>query len=421
MVSFDPFVTTTPFDVWEGEPRWNLVPTRRRTWLAGFDRVVVFSAHPDDETLGVGGLLASCGELDIPVSVVVATEDSGERTTELETALDRLGVQADLTFLHHVDGGLKYAADALRASIDAMLTSHRGPRTLVLAPWPGDRHGDHRTLGREVADACALHGDTLLFYPIWLWQWGTPEDMPWPRVSEVELTSSTRERKREALTAFVTQLQSEANPLGVLSREFLERAIGGKEVLFEPEISPSTEHFEALHRASADPWAVRTRWYERRKRALSSAALPKERYERAFEIGCSNGEMSVLLAERCDALLSVDSASSAVALATERTAGCPNVSVRRMRVPDEWPDGGFDLIVVSEVAYYLAADQWATAVDRILNSLADGGHVLLCHWTGHADDFAQTGREAHATFANKSGIHAIVRHVEEEFVLEVFG
>lgn len=421
MVTFDPLVTATPADVWEDPERWSSVPVRTAGWLAAFSRIVVFSAHPDDETLGAGGLLALAGELGVDVSVVVATADAEERIGELEAALALLGPSAELTTLGLTDGALKHQADALRDAVESALAGLPPDATLVLAPWPGDRHGDHRTLGREVAAVSARLGHTALLYPIWLWQWGGPDDLPWERASQVELTAIARARKRVALAAFASQLHSTGNPDGVLSEDFLERAVHGREVLFEPEARPLEDHFEALHRSSDDPWSVRTRWYERRKRAVTCAALPNERYARAFEIGCSNGELSALLAERCESLLSVDSAPTAVALAAERTAAEPNVRVQRMRVPEEWPEGPLNLVVVSEVAYYLAADQWATTVDRIAGSLAEGGHVVLCHWTGHADDFAQSGADAHASFAERTGLRTLVRHRDEEFVLEVFG
>ncbi|MFE4950567.1 PIG-L family deacetylase [Leifsonia sp. NPDC056665] len=418
---FDPFIMATPAAVWEDSARWSSVPRRTRDWLAGFTRIVVFSAHPDDETLGVGGLLVQAGELGIDISVIVATSDREERVVELTSALSRLGTTIDLTVLGLTDGGLKHEADLLRDGIELALAARRSDTMLVLAPWPGDRHGDHRTLGREVAAACAVHGDTLMLYPVWLWQWGSPDDLPWARVSEVELSASARARKRVALSAFASQLHTSANPEGVLTSAFVERAVHGREVLFEPEESVIGDHFEALHQVSADPWSVRTRWYERRKRLLTSAVLPKEQYARGFEIGCSNGEMSALLAERCEALVCVDSAPTAVALASERTAAASNVVVQRMRIPEEWPEGSFDLVVVSEVVYYLAADQWAETVDRILGSLAEGGHVVLCHWTGHADDFAQSGWDAHAAFAKRAGLRVLVQHQDEGFLLEVFG
>jgi LmbE family N-acetylglucosaminyl deacetylase/SAM-dependent methyltransferase len=420
VVTFDPLVATTPYVVWEDAARWAPVPRRTADWLAGYSRIVVFSAHPDDETLGVGGLLALAGELGIPVSVIVATA-ADARIVELQSALSRLTPTIDLTVLGLTDGALKHEADLLREGIDRALAARGGAGTLVLAPWPGDRHGDHRTLGREVAAACELHGDALLLYPIWLWQWGSLDDLPWDRVSEVELDPRARGRKRAALSAFASQLHTAANPAGVLTAAFVERAVQGREVLFEPEADAIDDHFEALHRASGDPWSVRTRWYERRKRAITCAVLPRERYSRGFEIGCSNGEMSALLAQRCEALLSVDSAPTAVALAAERTAAEPNVRVERMRVPGEWPEGAFDLVVVSEIAYYLAADQWEDTIDRILGSLTEGGQVVLCHWTGRADDFAQSGWDAHVAFANRAGLRVLVQHHDEEFLLEVFG
>jgi LmbE family N-acetylglucosaminyl deacetylase len=420
VVSFDPHVTVTPHEEWEEEARRREVPRRTAEWLAGFDAVTVLAAHPDDETLGAGGLIASCAEAGIPVSVVVATVAEPARAEELADALDRLGVTTGPVLLGLTDGGLKHEADALRGALERVLRAD-GTRRLVLAPWPGDRHGDHRTLGREAAGVCAAAGHTLRYYPIWLWQWGTPDDLPWSRTAEVELTGEARERKGAALAAFPSQLHSPANPSGVLSAGLVERAIAGRELLIEPQEDPLGEHFERLHRASADPWSVRTRWYERRKRALTLASLPAERYGRALELGCSNGELSAALAERCDSVLGIDASAAAVELASRRTAELPSVRIERMRVPGEWPDGPFDLVVVSELAYYLAADQWTATIDRIVTSLAPGGAVLLCHWSGIADDFAQTGAEAHEGFAAQSGLRRLIGHVDESFRLEVYG
>jgi len=420
VVSFDPLVAVTSPGAWEQEGRWREVPRLAADWLRGFDAVTVLAAHPDDETLGAGGTIASCVAAGVPVSVIVATVDEPERADELVAALSRLGVAAEPTLLGLTDGRLKHEADALRDALRAALPDD-GTRRLVLAPWPGDRHGDHRTLGREAAEVCTTAGHTLRYYPIWLWQWGTPDDVPWSRAAEMELTPEARERKRSALASFPTQLHSAANPSGVLAAGFVERASAGREVLIEPQADPLAEHFERLHRASEDPWSVRTRWYERRKRALALASLPAERYGRALELGCSNGELSAGLAERCDSVLGLDASASAVELASRRTSDLPAVRIERMRVPGEWPGGTFDLVVVSELAYYLAADQWAATIERIGASLAPGGAVLLCHWSGNADDFAQTGAEAHELFAARSGLRRLVAHVEDAFRMEVYG
>ncbi|NYS43147.1 SAM-dependent methyltransferase, partial [Pseudomonas syringae pv. actinidiae] len=68
-------------------------------------------------------------------------------------------------------------------------------------------------------------------------------------------------------------------------------------------MSVADSYFDELFRNNDDPWAFKKRWYERRKRALTLAALPRERYRAIFEPGCANGELSADLAERCDTLV----------------------------------------------------------------------------------------------------------------------
>ncbi|MGH1548047.1 class I SAM-dependent methyltransferase [Leifsonia poae] len=132
------------------------------------------------------------------------------------------------------------------------------------------------------------------------------------------------------------------------------------------------------------------------------------------------GETTALLADRCDELIAVDGSAAAVETAAERVRDRPHVTVERMRVPDEWPPGRADLVVVSELAYYLPEDEWDAVIDRIHASLRPGGEVLLCHWTGDADDFAQSGASAHARFRERSPLSPVVLHQDAEFVLEVF-
>ena len=86
-------------------------------------------------------------------------------------------------------------------------------------------------------------------------------------------------------------------------------------------------YFDDLYRQDDDPWDYRASWYERRKRLLTIAALPRERYRLCFEPACSNGELSALLAQRCDSLYACDISDHAVRLARERLAGLPNVTV----------------------------------------------------------------------------------------------
>jgi len=143
---------------------------------------------------------------------------------------------------------------------------------------------------------------------------------------------------------------------------------------------PGTRYFEKMFEGNDDPWSFKSRWYEERKRALTLAALPQRRYAMAFEPGCANGELSAGLSARCDSLLCSDGTPRAVELARQRLAGQAHVRVVQGWVPDDWPDGAFDLIVISEIGYFLSPGALDRVAARTLGSLAPGGTVLACHW-----------------------------------------
>lgn len=179
-------------------------------------------------------------------------------------------------------------------------------------------------------------------------------------------------------------------------------------------------YFEALYAESADPWGFTSRWYEQRKYALTMAALPRQRYRRGFEPGCSIGVLSVLLAQRCDALLATDVAPAAVARARERLAGYDGAAVDRLAVPLEWPAGRFDLVVLSEIGYYLSPGDLEILRDRSVASLEPGGTLLAVHWRHEVPDYPLRGDAVHDLIGASPQLHRLVRHEESDLLLEVF-
>jgi SAM-dependent methyltransferase len=183
------------------------------------------------------------------------------------------------------------------------------------------------------------------------------------------------------------------------------------------------DYFEALYRASPDPWSFRDRWYEQRKRMLTVAALPRPAYRAVFEAGCSIGELTALLAPRCDALLASDLVAEAVHTATGRLAEFPHVTVDRRRLPHEWPTGRFDLVVISELGYYLKPVVLQALFRRARASLAEDGTILLCHWRPPVGDYPLPGEEVHAAFrrfAEGAALRRLVGHSEDDFLLDVW-
>lgn len=141
-------------------------------------------------------------------------------------------------------------------------------------------------------------------------------------------------------------------------------------------------YFDGQYEADADPWQLATSAYEQAKYAATLAALPCPRYASALEVGCSIGVLTQALAGRCDAILGLDVVERALAQARERCRDLSHVRFTRAQVPGEWPGGTFDLIVLSEVVYFLDPGDVNRLVGRVRDALFPGGTVVLVHWTG---------------------------------------
>ncbi|GAA0282302.1 class I SAM-dependent methyltransferase [Cryptosporangium japonicum] len=178
-----------------------------------------------------------------------------------------------------------------------------------------------------------------------------------------------------------------------------------------------TEYFDRMYAADDDPWGFRSRWYEERKYAVTLAALPRRRYRSGFEPGCSIGVLTAALADRCDTLLSTDVAEAAV---TRARANAPGARVEVRRLPDEWPDETFDLIVLSEVGYYLDRAALERLVDATIAGLEPGGDLVLVHWLHPVADYPIDGDTVHAAFSGRPELARTVVHEEADFRLEVY-
>lgn len=178
-------------------------------------------------------------------------------------------------------------------------------------------------------------------------------------------------------------------------------------------------YFEAMYDSDDDPWGFDRRWYERRKFELTVAALPNERYRRAFEPGCANGTLTELLQARCDRLIASEMLEEVASRARGRLAHLDHVEVVVAAFPAWWPDGPLDLVVLSEVAYYLTDRGRDVAASSLLESLAPGGHVVAVHYTG-TTDYPMTGVQVGDWLDRLDGLTCCVRHHDRSFELGVW-
>lgn len=194
----------------------------------------------------------------------------------------------------------------------------------------------------------------------------------------------------------------------------------------KPTKSLDAEFFNEMYQRNEDPWDFENSPYEREKYEATLAAIPNPTYENAFEIGCSNGLLSEKLSRLCKNLLAVDASEIAIRNARKRLADYPAVEVREMTIPNDFPDQKFDLILFSEVGYFLSMDDLKIAKDKMIQALSPKGHLLMVHWTPFVEEFPLTGDEVHDLFIESAGDRAssplihLLGNREDQYRLDLF-
>lgn len=144
--------------------------------------------------------------------------------------------------------------------------------------------------------------------------------------------------------------------------------------------------FENKFRADIDPWNYTHSRFELAKRGVLLRACGPSKHGRVLELGCAIGETSRALLRLALRLLAVDASPTALREAARRTARNRRIRFERAILPGQMPRGPFDLIVVSELIYYLRPHYLNPLADRIHAALAPGGTmVILNHRRPFAD------------------------------------
>ncbi len=147
----------------------------------------------------------------------------------------------------------------------------------------------------------------------------------------------------------------------------------------DPAGQMTAADFEARYRRETDPWGYETSAYEREKYAATLAACGDGPFACALELGSSIGVFSALLAPRCRSLVTIDGSKTAVARARRRLAGQAVASLAG-RIPADLPRREFDLVVASEILYYLTSRELDDTLEVVRECLTAGGRMVAVHW-----------------------------------------
>ena len=405
--------------------------------------VLIIAPHADDETLGCGGLISQLARADVPVTVALLTDGSRShrgsllyppdklctlRENELRNALIQLGAtKADVMLFRQPDGFLNRSD---HRSITNQLTAAVRARDIrtVFVTWAADPHPDHQAAaaiaGQLVADNPALD---LYAYPIWGLTLPSNTVDATEQARAVRLDVGAQQRaKLAAIFAHASQttdlIDDCADPFQLSSDDislfcgpfetFIPMHKGGTSSRAVAGSVP-LDHFEALYARAPDPWEYETNAYEQEKYRRILSMLPRERYARGLELGCSIGVLTALLATRCDELVGLDGVPAAVEAARQRLQYTPHVHIVQGQLPSALPEGTFDLIVLSEVLYFFVDEDLAVIADFVIEHLRPGGTCILVNFLGDTES-PQTGDDAAAIViqrcASTMAIAAQFRH-----------
>jgi len=141
------------------------------------------------------------------------------------------------------------------------------------------------------------------------------------------------------------------------------------------------KHFENLYRHKRDPWNYEHSHFEREKYLKTLQAIPEE-VETIWEIGCGEGVFTQLLLEKGKRVRGVDISPTALSRARERLKDFDDrVCLQKLNIAREDIEGTFDLILASEILYYLGGkDVLQPLEEKFFRHLRPFGYLLLCHF-----------------------------------------
>lgn len=234
--------------------------------VASFDRItqgrglVVVAPHPDDESLGCGGLIAEACARGVAVRLIVVSDGTGSharsrrypaptlralREVETIAAGYELGLSASaIEFLRLPDSHVPTEGPQALAARNAIVAAAEAcDAGAVCVTWCRDPHCDHAAAAALVAAARPLLGDArILSYPIWGWTLAPQTDVGSAPLGLRFGMAQHVEAKAAAIAAHLSQTTNliDDDPNGFrLSPDMLTRFTRPYEVFLEADLGPN--------------------------------------------------------------------------------------------------------------------------------------------------------------------------------------
>jgi SAM-dependent methyltransferase len=177
--------------------------------------------------------------------------------------------------------------------------------------------------------------------------------------------------------------------------------------------------FERRYRRDGDPWGYGSSEYERAKYDATLAACGPGPFRSALELGGSIGVFSARLARRCETLTTIDGSPTAVAAARTRLADFPGADAIVGEIPGAIEPGNHDLVVASEILYYLDDDALTATLERLRDVLVAGGQMVAVHWRPPGPERPQTAVAVHVRLRSEPWLRPLADRSNADYLLDV--
>ena len=174
---------------------------------------------------------------------------------------------------------------------------------------------------------------------------------------------------------------------------------------------------EQISQADADRWSYDSSPYPTVVATLEGCGPGP--FVSALELGGAIGVFTELLAPRCERLTRIDVAATAAAMARRRLAEFPGVDVVRGSIPDAIPDREYDLVVASEILYYLPAEDFERTLAVIRARLMPGGRLVAVHWRIDESERPLMAGEVHARLRDDPWLESLHAEQAADHLLDV--
>lgn len=183
-------------------------------------KILVLVPHPDDEVLGIGGLLINLANNNYSIIVIAVTNGEAAykntnnlgiiRVQEQSNALKQLGVFPKNVFrLNIPDNEISLNKSKIFNRLKNWLT----PSTHIFAPWIMDFHPDHKALGEIATNLAQQNKLPLSYYFFWTWHYFTPSELSHLPLKIFHFDNKTLKQKQLALNMHHSQLEHHDAPI----------------------------------------------------------------------------------------------------------------------------------------------------------------------------------------------------------------